>query len=72
MGRNWLLGALAMCDRHIVASDLILAAQQNRIAVGEAVGRNMCDSRSLMSTLRETHRLHVEHRASLVRQLDAL
>ena len=72
MGRDWLLNALAMCERHIAGSSLILAAQEKRIAAGDAAGRDMFDSRSFLSTLQDTHRLHVEHRDAIVRRLNVM
>lgn len=69
MTRDWLLNALATCDRHIAASDLILAAQKVRIEAGEAAGRDVSGSRSLMDTFQESHRLHVAQRAQLILEL---
>lgn len=72
MGRDWLLNALAMCERHVTQSTFHLADQEKRIAAGVAAGREMSVSLSIMSTLQETHRLHVEHRDTIARELKAL
>ena len=69
MGRDWLLNALAMCERHIALSNRLLADQEKRIAAREAGGLNVSDSRALLDTFEETHRLHVEHRDLIARQL---
>jgi hypothetical protein len=63
--------ALEMVERHIAGGNRHIAQQVARIAKLEALGLDTYSAETLMTILRQSQRLHIEHRDRILREANA-